>query len=87
MFFVQTSYKTVLKGNSLAVQWLGLSAFATVGRSSISGPGTKILVRVSQKTTSPPKKTPTKKHNCAENPASPEQFLRVIWEAGFWTSP
>ena len=22
--------------------------------------------------------------NCAENHASPEQFLRVIWEAGFW---
>ena len=25
--------------------------------------------------------------NCAENPASPEQFLRVIWEVGFWASP
>ena len=24
---------------------------------------------------------------CAENPASPEQFLRVIWEVGFWASP
>ena len=25
--------------------------------------------------------------NCAENPASPEQLLRVIWEAGFQASP
>ena len=24
---------------------------------------------------------------CAENPASPEQFPRVIWEVGFWASP
>lgn len=25
--------------------------------------------------------------NYAENPASLEQFHRVIWEAGFWASP
>ena len=28
-----------------------------------------------------------KTQNYAENPASLEQFHRVIWEAGFWASP
>ena len=42
----KTSYTFIFKkwgaGNSLAVQWLGLSAFTAMGLGSISGRGTKI---------------------------------------------
>ena len=36
------SLKTVLMGNSLVVQWLGLSTFTAEGLGSIPGQGTKI---------------------------------------------
>ena len=41
------------KGNSLAVQWLGLGAFTAGGPGSIPGQGTKISQALHQSTTPP----------------------------------
>ena len=39
-------YLKPILGNSLAVQWLGLSAFTAEGLGSVPGQGTKILQAV-----------------------------------------
>ena len=41
-FPIKLHLKIILIGDSLAVQWLGLSAFTATGLGLIFGPGTKI---------------------------------------------
>ena len=43
---IQSLQKEVKDGNSLVVQWLGLSAFTAVGPGSIPGQGTRISLNV-----------------------------------------
>ena len=43
---IQSLQKEVKDGNSLVVQWLGLSAFTAVGPGSIPGKGTRISLNV-----------------------------------------
>ena len=43
------SLKVTLRGSSLAVQWLGLSAFTAVALGSVPGWGTKIPQASGQK--------------------------------------
>ena len=43
---IQSLQKEVKDGNSLVVQWLGLSALTAVGPGSIPGQGTRISLNV-----------------------------------------